>query len=146
MVNDGAFAKNTQTKQLYLLLKDIIDYHIENNEIEELMYTDFFAMMSQATISQDSKDDAIFNEQITYPCAKAYEKFTREQNLLQATEYHNTKKKIAFVFERLISHSPFNVVFSLLKQLQKNKEFTKEFEIVIYSLNYFAPEPTNTNA
>lgn len=146
LVNDGSFAKNTQSKQLYLLLKDIVDYHIKNGEIEELMYVDFFAMMSQATISQHSKDDAKFNEQITYPCAKAYQKFTSEQNLLQVTEYKNTKKKIAFVFERLISHSPFKVVFSLLKRLQENKEFTEKFEIAVYSLNYFAPEPTNTSA
>lgn len=43
LVNDGAFEKNTQTKQLYLPLKNIIDYHIENNELEELMYVENFS-------------------------------------------------------------------------------------------------------
>ena len=139
LLNATKFTKSLQTKKLYPKLKNIIDIHIQNNETEELMYAEFFTMISQMTVYQKSEESEKFNTEVTYPCSKVYEKYSIENNLIQPQEYNNKKRKIAFLFERLVDHSPFKVVFSLLKQLQKNKDFTDNYEIEVYSLNYFLP-------
>jgi len=139
LLNASKFTKSLQTKKLYPKLKNIIDIHIQNNEIEELMYAEFFTMISQMTVYQKPEESEKFNTEITYPCSKVYEKYSIENNLIQPTVYNNAKKKIAILFERLTEHSPFKVVFSLLEQIQKDKNFTDNYEIEIYVLNYYLP-------
>jgi len=139
LINSNKFTKDIQTKQLYPQLKNIIDIHIKNNEVEELMYTEFFTMITQFTIYQENEQFEKFNTEITYRCGEVYKNFGQEQKLSQPKEYKNKKKKIAFLFERLVQHSPFKVVFSLLQQLQKNLNFTNQYEIEVYSINYFLP-------
>ena len=139
LINFNKFTKNLQTMKLYTKLKKIVNIHIENNEVEEVMYAEFFTMISQFTIYQTKENFENFNKEITYPCGEFYKDFTQNKDLLQIKPYNNQKKKIAFIFERLVEHSPFKVVFSLLKQLQKDKQFTDNYEIEVYSLNYFLP-------
>jgi len=139
LINSTKFTKNLQTKSLYPQLKSIIDILIQKNEVEELMSIEFFTMISQMTIYQKHEESEKFNTEITYQCGEAYQKFSMQNNLIQAQKYNNEKKKIAFIFERLVAHSPFKVVFSLLKQLQKEKHFREHYELEVYSLNYFLP-------
>lgn len=133
------FTKNKKTTQLYPYLKKVIDTLIQNNETEELMYAEFFTMITQVTTYDKQEQSKKFNDEITELCAKSYNKFAIQQTLPQPQEYNNPKKKIAFIFERLAEHTPFQVTFSLLKQLQQNKNFTEHYEIEIYPLNYFLP-------
>lgn len=139
LINSSKFTKNLKTKRLYPHLKKIISLHIDNHDIEELMYAEFFAMISQFTLYQDPKELEKFNKEITYPCSVIYYTFSKDNYLPQVEEYNNKKKKIAFVFERLVEHTPFKVTLDLLKQLQKNKKFTDRYEITVYSLNYLLP-------
>ena len=138
-LNNTKFTKNSKVTELYTPLKKLIQIHVEKDEIEELMYIEFFTMISQFTVYQQNEESEKFNQEITYPAGKAYEKFSIDNNLIQPKRYDNKKKKVAFIFERLVEHSPFKVVFSLLKELQRNTDFTDNYEIELYSLNYFLP-------
>jgi hypothetical protein len=139
LINTSKFTKNLNVHVLYPLLKNIIEIHIQNKDIEELMYAEFFTMISQSTIHQKSEELEIFNKEITYPCGEIYKEFSIKNSFRQPEEYNNPKQKIAFLFERLVEHSPFKVVLSLLTQLQKDVTFTNRYEIEVFSLNYFLP-------
>lgn len=141
--NQKAFGYNVKTQSLYPTLKFILNYHIKNKEIEEVMYLEFVILILNVTTFKKQEEWKRFTNDITKPSSMLYQKYGEDHNLEKYTMQKKEKKTIAFLFERLIQHSPFKVMYSFFKALQKNQKFVEKYTIVVYSLNYYSKMPNH---
>ena len=137
------FAKNNKINKLYPFLKNILDNYIDQKNLSEVIYLDFYIYILIAPLNQIENKQ--LNQEITIPSTQLYLEYAKENNLTKPKVLKKNKIKIAFIFERLVNHSIFNVTYSFLTALQKNKEFTTKYEIVVYPLNYLGELPNQKN-
>jgi hypothetical protein len=105
--------------------------------IEEQMYIHFFIYHIYGNNIQTIKEWEIFNQKVERPSSKFYKKWGKEQKLKPCkNEISKGKKKIGFLFDRMVLNSPFMVEYSLFKALLNDEKFNKEYEIYVYSMNY----------
>ena len=118
-------------------LVKLLDECIKRNMIEEQMYIHFFIYHSYGNNIQTIKEWEIFNQKVEKPSSKFYKKWGKEQKLKPCkNEISKGKKKIGFLFDRIVLNSPFMVEYSLFKALLNDEKFNKEYEIYVYSMNY----------
>jgi len=107
--------------------------------IEEQMYIHFFTYHIYGNNIKGIKNWEIFNEKVEKPASKFYSKW--KDKLPPITSKPKDKKIIGILIDRLVLNSPFIVVYSLLSSLMQNKEFTKKYKLVVYSMNYIDKQP-----
>jgi hypothetical protein len=118
-------------------LVNLLNETIKRKLIEEQMYIHFFTYHIYGNNIQTIDEWRVFNERVEKPASRFYKEWGEERKLTKAkSTISNTKKKIAFLIDRAIINSPMIVVYSLLKSLIDNKEFSKDYEIYVYSMNY----------
>jgi tetratricopeptide (TPR) repeat protein len=74
---------------------------------------------------------AAFNHTFTAPINMYYSRF--KESLIVSEPIEKKKKKIAFVRDRLVNNSPHMIEYSVIKVLMENENFTKNFEVYLYS-------------
>jgi tetratricopeptide (TPR) repeat protein len=74
---------------------------------------------------------AAFNHTFTAPINMYYSHF--KESLIVSEAIEKKKKKIAFVRDRLVNNSPHMIEYSVIKVLMENENFTKNFEVYLYS-------------
>ncbi len=110
---------------------------IEKNDIEKVMPLHFLIYHTYGNNIQTTDEWKKFNEKVEIPASKFYKKIGERLNLPQPKKRISPKKKkIGFIFDRLVLNSPFVVTYSLITSLILDKKFNKNYEIYIYSLNY----------
>ncbi len=131
--NISEYHNHSSWIELYSKLKNLLFWHLENNQLDEAMYLEFFIWHVMGNLFQTQNEIKKFNEEITYPASLYYKK----GDLLKYKKTHNKKIKIALVKDRIAMTSVTNVEISLLKTLLENEEFKANYEISIYSCDYF---------
>ena len=127
-------------------LVKLLDECIKRNMIEEQMYIHFFIYHSYGNNIQTIKEWEIFNQKVEKPSSKFYKKWGKEQKLKPCkNEISKGKKKIGFLFDRMVLNSPFMVEYSLFRALLNDEKFNKEYEIYVYSMNYVDKVEDNQN-
>jgi len=113
---------------------------MEKEKINEVMALHFVIYHTYGNNIQTIDEWRIFNEKVEIPASKFYKKVGEKLNLSQPKKRISTKKKkIGFIFDRLVLNSPFIVIYSLIKQLALQNN--NDYEIYIYSLNYVDKNP-----
>ncbi|ABB43482.1 hypothetical protein Suden_0201 [Sulfurimonas denitrificans DSM 1251] len=122
---------------IYKVLYPIFEKAIQR-ELDELifyMYTPLLMSWDETAPSQDGLKE--FNDKIEKPIenlikSKLIKKYDLKPN---KKKIDNSKKiKVAFLIDRVIPYSIYNVFYSLLESLSKAP--TAEYEFIIYNLNF----------
>ena len=109
----------------------------ELNLMEEYMYIHFFTYHIYGNNIQTVNEWKKFNQLIETPASEFYQDYAKTDNLPKPKKsISKRKKKLGFIIDRIVFNSPYMVMYSLWENLMKNTEFTKNYEIYIYSLNY----------
>jgi len=119
----------------YKDLQNLLDELIIQNRISDVMYIEFFTYHIMGNGFQKIDEWRDFNKNITKRTEKFYKKYTL--NLPKANPTKKKKKRIAFIKDRIVFNSPFQVEYSLFKSLMSQKEFTDNYELAVYSFNQF---------
>ena len=135
--NTPSFFNTSKFNLLYDNLKSLLYKLIEQSRIDEVMYVEFFIYHIMGNSFQTQREWRDFNQDINKVCSEVYFNYAKNNNLPKIKENQNKKKRIALIRDRMVNNSPFNVEYSLLKSLQEDKNFTDNYEIAVYSMNYF---------
>lgn len=133
IANIPEYHNHSDWSKLYPKLKDLLFKHLKNDQLDEGMYLEFFIWHKMGNLLQTQDEMKKFNEEITYPTSFYY----KNDNLLKCKKTHNKKIKIALVKDRIAMTSVTKVEISLLETVLKNEEFKANYEISIYSCDYF---------
>lgn len=124
-------------KQMYKYLYRIFLEAIEKNDEEVVFYLYFPLQFSWNGVSTSQEDFGKFNNEVE----KKLEKYIKERiipkyNIKPVNKDIKNKKvkKVAFIHDRLINYSIFNVFERLLKVLKEKKN--ENFEFLILDLNF----------
>lgn len=111
------------------------------------MYVEFYIYHKFGNSAHTDEDWAKYNKEIVKlvepyfvefgsilpPCKNKADSI--ESNI-ESGGIESKKRKIAFLKERVVLNSPFKVEYSLISALSEQKDFTKDYEIYVYSQNY----------
>lgn len=143
LINITKFHNNKEWLRLYDKWIKIINNHIKRDEIDEVMYINFFVHHITGNLFSKMNEAKKYNKDVNIPVSKACKKWAEDNYLLDCKKNITDKGKIkiAFVETRLVKNSPYFVLISLLKVISSNKDFMKKYEITIYSANYLEKSP-----
>ena len=128
-------------------LVELLNVMIENELIEEQMYIHFFTYHIYGNNIQTMDEWRQFNKLVEKPASIFYKKWGEKHKLPKINRpISNGKKRIGFLIDRIVRNSPFMVFYSLVRSLLKSKEFNKNYEIYVYSMNYINKQPDDENA
>ena len=135
--NNPIMTNNKIWLEIFDDLINLLQKCVEFNFTEEHMYIHFFTYHIYGNNIQTIDKWRKFNKLIEKPASEFYQAYSKTDNLPKPKKRISTrKKKLGFIIDRIVFNSPYMVMYSLWKNLMKNKEFTKNYEIYIYSLNY----------
>jgi hypothetical protein len=118
-------------------LVKLLNELIKKEMIEEQMYVHFFTYHIYGNNIHTIDEWRVFNEKVEKPASFFYKQWGEKNDLKQCkNDVSEKKKKIGFLFDRMVLNSPFMVVYSLIKALQSNGEFRRDYEIYVYSMSY----------
>ena len=133
--NISKFHNNTKWTSLYENLKLLLDELIAQQRIADVMYVEFFIYHIMGNSFQNIDQWRAFNKEVTKRTENFYKNYA--QKLPRATPSKKQKKRIAFVVDRTVFNSVFQVQYSLFQALMNDEEFTKNYEMAVYTANYF---------
>ena len=133
--NAEKFINTLEVKRLYEPLKSFIYYLIKTDRIDEMMYVEFVLYHIMGNSYHTADEWRVFQNEITVKTAQAYKRFVPQ--LPKPKNRQKEKKRIAFIKDRLAKNSPFKVEYSLLHSLMQDKEFTDDYEVLVYSFEQF---------
>jgi len=133
--NQSRFLNNKEWATFYDNLKSLLNELIAQDRISSVMYVEFFTYHIMGNSFQKIEQWYEFNKNITQKTAPFYEKWG--QNLPKPSPTKKKKKRIAFIKDRLVLNSVFQTEYSLFKSLKESEEFNENYEIAVYSANYF---------
>ena len=122
-------------RSFYDNLKKLILDLRDKNRIDEMMYVEFFTYHIMGNGFHTIDEWREFNENVTKQTIKAYNQFI--PSLSKPKNTKKSKRKIAFIKDRIVFNSPYQVEYSLFKNLMQNEEFTKNYELIVYTFNQF---------
>jgi len=108
---------------------------MKQDRISDVMYVEFFTYHIMGNGFQKIDEWRDFNKNITKRTENFYKKYV--STLPKSNPTKKNKKRIAFIKDRIVFNSPFQVEYSLFKSLLNQKEFTENYELAIYSFNQF---------
>lgn len=124
-------------KQMYKYLYRIFLEAIEKNDEEVVFYLYFPLQFSWNGVSTRQEEFEVFNNEVE----RALEKYIKDKLIpkyklkpIKKDIEKKKVKKIAFIHDRLINYSIFNVFYGLLQALKENKSENCEF--IILDLNF----------
>lgn len=128
-------------------LVKLLNVMIENELIEEQMYIHFFIYHIYGNNIQTIDEWKQFNKVVEKPVSIFYKEWGEKHKLFKVkNSISSDKKKIGFLIDRIIGNSPFIIFYSLVKSLLKSREFNKNYEIYVYSMNYVDKQLDDKNA
>jgi len=116
-------------------LKKLLKVLVEQKRASEVMYVEFFIYHVMGNSFQKIDQWKEYNENVIKLTEPLYKENTNDLTRLDKKE--KSKKRIAFVVDRVVENSVFQVNYSFLKALKENDEFNKKYEIGVYTVNYF---------
>lgn len=131
------YARSRTYKCMYDVLYKVYKSALENGLDELVFYLYTPLIMSWNEDEQTQDKDKIFNENIEKPLeAFIKDKLVKKYNLSPNNRKikKNKKQKVAFLIDRVIPYSIYNVFYDLLKHLKQNP--SSEYEFVVYNLNF----------
>lgn len=123
--------------EMYPKWKTLLYKHLELDEIDQAMYLQFYIYHKMGNSFQTQKEWKMFNDEISSVTARYYKEWAEKNSLLQAkTKESEGKKLIGIIKDRIVENSPFKVEYSMLKQVMKDEEFRKNYDVKIYNMSY----------
>lgn len=121
--------------------------HIERNECDMAMYVHFYIYHKLGNSYQTQEDWQRFNETVDLPASRYYKQWGEQHGLAPSVFTRvDGRIRIAIIKDRIVDNSVFRVEYSLLKALQENPEFRAQYEIAVYTMNYFEKSEDNADA
>ena len=142
--NIDRFCNHKNWSGLFDVLKELLFYLVKKNRISSVMYLEFFIYHIMGNSFQTTKEWREFNKEITQKTAPFYKKWG--ENLPKPNPTKKSKKRIAFIKDRVVINSIFQTEYSLFKSLKENREFNENYEIAVYSANYTEKSPDDDSA
>jgi len=133
--NIPTFYNHPIWKDLYDPLKSLIESLMKQDRVSETMYVEFFTYHFMGNNFHTIDEWREFNRNVTQKTAPFYQAHAKK--LPPCNPKKKDKKRIAFVKDRIVFNSPFQVEYSLFKSLMEQKEFTDHYEIAVYTFNQF---------
>nr|WP_321266952.1 glycosyltransferase [uncultured Sulfurimonas sp.] len=124
-------------KEIYHVLYSIYTKALEKEQDELVFYLYTPLLMSWDEDSPSQDELKLFNEQVEKPLEsfiknKLIKKYNIKKNKKKINK--NEKIKVAFLIDRVIPYSIYNVYYELLKSLSENP--SSNYEFTIYNLNF----------
>lgn len=140
------YTNHTEWSSLYERLKKLLFNHLDNNELDEAMYVQFFLLHIMGNNYQTQQDFKKFNKEITKPASIYYQKYGDANfPLLNKKRKTGDKINIALVKDGIANTSVTKVELTLLQELVKNEVFLSKYTITIFSCNYFEKSADSVN-
>jgi hypothetical protein len=132
------YPMGTHYRYLYKKLYKVFIEAIKREDDEVVMYLYSPLTFSWNGISQTQEEFKYFNEKVELKLEKFVKKSIIPKYKLEPNRKKINKKrtKIVFLQERMINHSVNKVFYSLLKALSDNEDMSKNYEFIIYDLNF----------
>jgi hypothetical protein len=135
----NVYGYETNFLQFYPTFRELF-YRAIKLDLPEIVFSLHFPLSHiYLNLTQTQDEWKIFNQEIEEPLSryiqnKIVPKFDIRAN---PRRFDATRRplKIAFVFDRIVQHAPFKVLYSLLKSLRENDQ-NNEFELRVYDLEY----------
>jgi len=136
---------NNKWHELYSYWKKLIFKHLQRDELNEAMYLQFFNYHIISNLFQTQEEFSKYNDEINVPMIPYYQEYAIKHSFIEAkkTITSNGKINIALVKDRIDNTSITNTELSLFEILLKDKDFTDNYTITIYSCNYFEKSSDN---
>jgi len=136
------FFNDSKFLELESDFKTLLTHLIEQNRIDEVMYVEFITYHILSNSFQTIEEWREFNKNIVTPCARFYKKYISNLSLPKVKKNRSSnKQKIIFIRDRMVLNSPMKVEYSLIKALQEDENFRKNYDIAVVSMNYFEKAP-----
>ncbi|WP_373036539.1 hypothetical protein [Sulfurimonas sp.] len=131
------YSRCREYKDIYYVLYDIYAKALEKEQDELVfyLYTPLIMSWGEDAPTQDELKE--FNQQIEKPLENFIkDKLVKKYNIKENNNKINSKKKIkvAFLIDRIIPYSIYNVYYELIKSLCENP--SSKYEFTIYNLNF----------
>lgn len=131
------YSRSREYKEIYYVLYGIYTKAIEKEQDELVFYLYTPLIMSWDEDAPTQDELKYFNDQVEKPL----ENFIKTKLISKYNIKENRKKidpskkiKVAFLIDRVIPYSIFNVYYELLNSLTQNP--SSEYEFVVYNLNF----------
>jgi hypothetical protein len=109
---------------------------VENEDLDNCLLFDFIFSHIIMNIMHTNEEFKKLTDDFEILTSKFYQNYGNKFGFRKPKVTKKSKKVIAIVQERLIYNSVFQVVYSLLESLQKDKNFTDKYKIIFVSLGY----------
>ena len=110
--------------------------------IDEYMFVHFLTYHVYGNNIHTLDEWRVFSNLVEKPSSEYYKEWGKRNKLKKCkSEMSKGKKKIAFLWDRLVLNSPYMVLYSLIKNLMSDEEFRKNYEIYLYSMSYTEKNP-----
>jgi len=133
--NIKEYYNHNNFRKWYKDLQNLLDNLMKQDRISDVMYVEFFTYHIMGNGFQKIDEWRDFNKNITKRTENFYKKYV--STLPKSNPTKKNKKRIAFIKDRIVFNSPFQVEYSLFKSLLNQKEFTDKYELAVYSFNQF---------
>jgi len=140
--NIKEYYNHNNFRKWYKDLQNLLDNLMKQDRIRDIMYIEFFTYHIMGNGFQKIDEWRDFNKNITKRTENFYKKYTL--NLEKANPTKKNKKRIAFIKDRIVFNSPFQVEYSLFKSLLNQKKFSDNYEIIVYTFNQFEKSDDDT--
>jgi hypothetical protein len=112
------------------------------NLIDEYMFVHFLTYHFYGNNIQTLDEWRVFSNLVEKPSSEYYKEWGERNKLRKCkSKISKDKKKIAFLWDRIVLNSPYMVLYSLIKNLMSDEEFRENYEIYLYSMSYTEKNP-----
>jgi|GEM_PF-2335181 len=118
--------------------KILLCEHMARDEADQVCYLQFFIYHVMGNSFQEQTQWREFNDSISRKTTEYYIDWAKRRGIkpCKNEEAKDGKKLIGFLRDRLVENSPFKVEWSILEGLMKNEEFSNNYKVVIYNMDF----------